>query len=269
MAVWKEYAEGRCDMMCMTFNLRFRNDRDGENAWDLRKHLVVQVIRKYRPSLLGTQEGTMEQLLYLRDHLPEYRMHAPHRTWDDTCQYPTLYYLPDHFRLVDGGEFWLSTSPAVHRSKAWDSAFPRMMNYALLEDIVEARSFWVVVTHLDHIGAQAKLEQGKMIAGWLKKRKNAAIVMGDFNDFPHSAVHGVLVSENTGLQDSWLILGRQEDTASMTHHDFRGVPSKCRMDWVLLTRHFRVTDAVIVRDNSDGRYPSDHFPYAVEFHWIA
>ena len=58
-----------------------------------------------------------------------------------------------------------------------------------------------------------------------------------------------------------------EDQFSMTHHDFRGVPGKCRMDWVLVSGEFKVKDARIIRDHFGGRYPSDHFPYAVEVDW--
>lgn len=254
-------------MRCMTFNLRFRNDRDGENAWDLRKDFVVQVIDKYGPTFLGTQEGTREQLLYLEERLPRYCMHSPGRLWDDTCQYPTLFYLSDQWLLKEGRDIWLSTTPTVHRSKGWDSAFPRMMNTAVLTHRVRGEEIWVVVTHLDHIGAIARVNQGSLIADWVSARGGAGILMGDFNDSPFSPVHRVLVSPATGLRDSWQLLGRAEDEASMTHHGFTGVPARCRMDWILVTREIRVLEGTIVRDHMAGRYPSDHFPYMAELEW--
>lgn len=255
-------------MLCMTFNLRFENDRDGENAWVYRRDLVVNVINRYKPALLGTQEGTQGQLLYLQDRLPQYHMHVPFRTWDETCQYPTLYFLPQLFSLKEGEEFWLSSTPSIHRSKDWDSAFPRMMSCALLEDLSNGRSLWVAVTHLDHMSAKARLEQGRMIARWVRGKGGAAIVMGDFNDAPCSSVHCALIGRQTGLKDTWMELGRQENDKSMTHHDFHGIPEKCRMDWILVTRDFEVLDAMIVRDNEKGRFPSDHFPYAARLQWV-
>jgi endonuclease/exonuclease/phosphatase family metal-dependent hydrolase len=254
-------------MRCMTFNLRFQNDRDGENAWDFRKELVVQVIGKYRPTLLGTQEGTREQLLYLEERLPQYHMHSPGRVWDDTCQYPTLFYLSEHWSMKEGEEVWLSKTPSVHRSKDWDSAFPRMMSTALLTGRAQGEELWVIVTHLDHISANARIGQGSLIAEWISGRGGAGILMGDFNDFPSSPVHQVLVSPATGLRDTWQVLGRPEDEASMTHHEFSGIPGKCRMDWILVTRDFRIIEGTIARDNIGGRYPSDHFPYVVDFDW--
>ena len=41
----------------MTFNLRFENEFDGENHWFNRRDFLVSMILKYRPHLLGTQEG--------------------------------------------------------------------------------------------------------------------------------------------------------------------------------------------------------------------
>jgi endonuclease/exonuclease/phosphatase family metal-dependent hydrolase len=254
-------------MQVMTFNLRFENDRDGENAWRYRKDLAVDVISRVSPAVLGTQEGTQQQLSFLQDHLPGYRMQALGRVWDDTCQYPTIFYGKERFRMLEGGEFWLSKTPSVHRSKDWDSAFPRMLNHALMEDCETRQSFWIAVTHLDHIGTQARLEQARIISAWVRNRSGPWVLMGDFNDAPDSAVHGVLTSAESGLRDTWQVLHRREDDASMTHHDFHGVPQQCRMDWILVSGEFRVLNAEIVRNNRDGRYPSDHFPYAAELDW--
>lgn len=245
----------------MTFNLRFENDRDGENAWSHRREQVCRVIERYAPALLGTQEGRWTQLLFLRDHLPDYVLHAPDRVIDNTCQYPTLYYRKDRFDLVEGDEFWLSKTPRIHRSKNWDSAFPRMLSYAGLTDRVTGGAIRVAVTHLDHIGVEARLKQVRMLAGWVREQSAPTILMGDFNDQPQSVVHSVLLDPETGLVDTWESLGRSEDEASFTHHGFNGIPAKTRMDWILVSSHFRVRDTGIVRDHERGRYPSDHFPY--------
>jgi endonuclease/exonuclease/phosphatase family metal-dependent hydrolase len=122
-------------MRVMTFNLRFENNRDGSNAWSLRREMVVAIIESYSPSILGTQEGTCSQIDYLQDHLPDYYLHTPRRVFDDTCQYPTLFIRKDEFDVEGGAEFWLSKTPEVHRSKDWDSAFPRLISYARLRTV--------------------------------------------------------------------------------------------------------------------------------------
>jgi endonuclease/exonuclease/phosphatase family metal-dependent hydrolase len=254
-------------MQFMTFNLRFDNDADRENSWDRRRRQVIDLIERYAPSVLGTQEGTPRQLRYLRENLCGYAMHTPpERVWDETCQYTTLFYRCGELRVSEGGECWLSKNPTVHRSKDWDSAYPRMMSYALCEPVGPGAGplFWAVVTHLDNLGTEARVRQAGLISEWLGKRRQAPVVlMGDFNDAPGSTVHRLLTSPEFGLRDSWEVLGLGEGRESMTHHGFVGVPDICRLDWILLSGHFHVLDARIIRDHNEGRYPSDHFPYLV------
>lgn len=255
-------------MRVMTFNLRFENEKDGRFGWEFRRDFVVQVIRRHEPHILGTQEGTRSQLEFLVRRLsPEYEMVAFERVWDATCQYPTLFYRTKDFDLLSGGEFWLSRTPHVHRSKNWDSAFPRMLSYGRFREKQSRREFFTLVTHLDHLGEVARLEQSKLIGQWLKKQAKPCIVLGDFNDAPGSAVHKVLTEEGRLLVDTWQALSKSENERSMTRHDFQGSPEKFRMDWILHTPEFTVREAHILRDNLDGFYPSDHYPYMANLEW--
>ena len=248
----------------MTFNLRFENDRDGDNVWQNRRSLVLEMIRKYRPSILGTQEGMKSQLGYLERCLKDYCLHAPLRVWDETCQYPTLFIERERFEVFGGKEFWLSKTPEVHRSKDWDSAFPRMMSYANLKDRKSGKHFSAAVTHLDHMGEEARVRQAEIIGNWVNHNADPVILMGDFNDKPGSPAHSLIGGIRSGLTDSWQALQRPEGKESFTHHGFTGVPEADRIDWILETRQWMVKDACIVRDRYDGRYPSDHFPYYVD-----
>lgn len=255
-------------MRVMTFNLRFDNEQDGGNRWENRRLLAASLIQRLAPSILGTQEGTPAQLDYLQCELSGYRMLAGARPADDdSCQYPTIFYRQDSFHCLENDEIWLSSTPQVHRSKDWDSAFPRMMSYGILEELEHRRELIVMVTHLDHMGRTARLEQARLIRDWGSGRRLPSILMGDFNDAPGSDVHRLLTDDDGGWTDSWIALGRGEGVESMTHHDFSGNAEKCRMDWVLHTREFRSLNAFIVRDHFEGRYPSDHFPYVLDLDW--
>jgi len=254
-------------MRVMTFNLRFENELDGENAWNCRRDIVIEVVHRCAPSILGTQEGTLMQLDFLQEHLSGYRMHAPGRVLDETCQYPTLFYREEEFRALSGGEFWLSKTPAAHRSKDWDSAFPRMVSYGLFEELPTGRNVCAAVTHLDHIGKEARKQQAKIIVEWMLQQSEPCILMGDFNDTPASEVHEIITHPNIGLRDTWQILCRCEGRSSMTHHGFLGIPQRSRLDWILVGCQFDVIDAKIVYDHHEGRYPSDHFPYVTELKW--
>ncbi len=252
-------------MRVMTFNLRFENDTDGENAWSLRRDMAVAVIRRYSPDVLGTQEGRWPQLTYLCEHLPQYLPFLPDRLPDEKLQCPTLFFRKDRFQVHHGGDFWLSKTPQVHLSKDWDSAFPRMLSYAELKVENTAKSFIAAVTHLDHVGVEARYQQAKIIASWVGQQDLPVILMGDFNDGPSSPVHDVLTAPETGLYDTWEVLKRSETPEAYTHHGFTGIPRLARMDWILADFRFRVEDVQVVCDQIDGRYPSDHFPYFADF----
>ena len=251
-------------MRAMTFNLRFENDFDGINHWVNRRDFLVRTILKYRPHVVGTQEGKPSQLKFLEENLHGYCISAGARCWDDYCQYPTLYFLESHFALLESREFWLSETPEVHMSKSWDSAFPRMMSYAFLKMRQSGRQLWVSVTHLDHISERARIEGTRMIRDWAFARSAPTLLLGDFNDCPGSEVHRTLNKPLGPFTDSWQALRKPEDHKSYTHHGFTGIPAKGRIDWILTTQEFSVLDSAVVRDHQAGRYPSDHFPLWVD-----
>ncbi|MFP4650058.1 MAG: endonuclease/exonuclease/phosphatase family protein [Desulfobacterales bacterium] len=249
----------------VTFNLRFENDRDGENAWENRRAMIVRMIGSYAPDIIGTQEGKWNQLLYLRDNLPEYAVHMPGRQEDKKSQCPTLFIRKQRLAISGGRDFWLSKTPEVYLSKDWDSAFPRMISHAFL-DPVENSGFSVcaAVTHLDHAGEEARVRQAEIIAGWAAGLDVPLLLMGDFNEEPDGPVHRILTDPALGLHDSWRALGRGDGPESYTHHAFTGYPKGHRIDWILAGRDFSVLDAQVVKYRENGFYPSDHFPYMAD-----
>ncbi|MBC2714505.1 MAG: endonuclease/exonuclease/phosphatase family protein [Desulfobacteraceae bacterium] len=255
-------------MRIMTFNLRFENDRDGENAWINRRELVVEIIDRYQPAILGTQEGKWTQLTYLRDQLPEYEIVMPGRTPDKKIQCPTLFFRKKDCTIEAGRDFWLSKTPDVHLSKDWDSAFPRMISLARIRIEKSYRKIIAAVTHLDNIGVEARFQQAKIISKWADQQKSPIILMGDFNDDPASRAHDVLTLPKTRLCDTWEMIQGSECEESYTHHGFSGVPQLSRMDWILADLSFKVKDARVIHDEFNGRYPSDHFPYLADIEFL-
>ncbi len=251
-------------MRVMTFNLRFENDRDGENAWSNRREMVVELVNGYKPEILGTQEGKWNQLMYLSEHLPDYTPNLPDREPDEKSQSPTLFLRRERFEIKYGRDFWLSKTPDIYLSKDWDSAFPRMMSYAIIKSLEGQKQLSVGVTHLDHIGVEARYQQARIISEWVARQEFPVVLMGDFNDDPASAAHEILTEPALDLKDTWQVLEGREDAGSYTHHRFNGIPRHARMDWILVSPAFEVTDARIIRDDFNGSYPSDHYPYMAD-----
>jgi endonuclease/exonuclease/phosphatase family metal-dependent hydrolase len=250
-------------MRIMTFNLRFANPLDGLNRWEFRKELVVETILAHQPDLLGTQEGTVPQLEFLTGHLPGYRSLMEHREIDWTCQYPTIFYRAGAFDTKNGGEFWLSQTPGEHRSKSWDSAFPRMVTYGLFRETGRGLWFYFANTHLDHISELARLHGSRMVREFFLPKKKPIVLVGDFNEPPDAPVYRQLIGLHSPLTDTWRALHAAEEEMP-TQHQFDGQPKGSRIDWILVTPPFRVKEVEIIRHNQDGRYPSDHFPYLAE-----
>jgi len=251
-------------MRIMTFNLRFENDKDGQNAWCFRREMAVGIIRRYRPSVLGTQEGKWSQLAYLREKLPGYKAVMPGREPDKNIQCPTLFLSDEFFQIEEEGEFWLSKTPETHLSKDWDSAFPRMISYAEIRIEKTGGKILVAVTHLDHMGIEARYQQAKIISQWANDQRYPVILTGDFNDHPESRIHTVLTTPETLLHDTWQKAEGNGNTSAFTHHGFSGIPQVARMDWILVDKRFKVTYSKIIRDHYEGKYPSDHFPYMAD-----
>ena len=118
-------------MLVMTFNLASPTPWTAPTNGSFAGNWWRTIIRRRRPDLLGTQEGTVPMLAILAANLPEYLPLTAHRQVDETCQYPTIFYRAEGFSVKESGEFWLSQTPEVHRSRSWDSAFPRLATYGL------------------------------------------------------------------------------------------------------------------------------------------
>jgi endonuclease/exonuclease/phosphatase family metal-dependent hydrolase len=253
-------------MRLMTFNIRFANPADGPNHWDFRKELVLEVFWSWLPDLVACQEVTIPQLDYLAARLRGYEPFIQHRDIDATCQYPTIFYRPETIAAGAGDEFWLSETPRVHRSLSWGSAFPRMLTYGRFRE--RRRDLWFTfgATHLDHISQPARQHGAVMLRDFFATLNQPAILAGDFNDLPDSAVHRTLTGPDSPFQDSWQALDRPEAGIS-TQHKFDGAFFGGRIDWILATPPFQLKNAQIVEYNQADRYPSDHFPYVVDLEY--
>lgn len=244
----------------MTFNIRFDNPQDGPNAWPFRKELVVKTILEESPDLLGTQECTIAQLQYLMENLKGYAACLPPRQRDDDprVQMPTIFFRKEGMNPWECGEFWLSETPRIYRSKSWESAFPRLFTYGKFLHVASGRRLWFADTHLDHVSAKARFMAAEMILAWVMRKRLPLVLVGDFNEEPSGAVHRILTAGKGQLQDVWTKGKRTEDSEPSTIHHFTGKGQGGRIDWILASDHFKVLESHLVQ-RAEG-FPSDHFP---------
>lgn len=244
----------------MTFNVRFENPQDGPNAWPFRKELVARTILEEAPDLLGTQECTVSQLQYLMENLEGYAACFPPRQEDDdpAVQMPTIFFRLGKLNPSECGEFWLSESPSIYRSKSWEAAFPRLFTYGKFLHVPTGRKFWFSNTHLDHVSALARSMAARMIRAWAMGRRLPLVLVGDFNEEAGGPVHRILTSGKRGLRDVWRQQSQAPGPEPSTIHHFTGKGEGGRIDWILASNHFKVLETHLVT-RQEG-FPSDHFP---------
>lgn len=244
----------------MTFNVRFDNPQDGPNAWPFRKELVVRTILEELPDLLGTQECTAAQLNYLMVNLEGYAACLPSRQRDDDprVQMPTIFFRKGIFTPLQCGEFWLSETPKMYRSKSWDAAFPRLFTYGKFLHVSTGRKVWFADTHLDHVSGKARLMAAGMILKWRLRKRLPLLLVGDFNEAAGGPVHRILTGAKGKLQDVWKGGGVAVGPEPSTIHHFTGKGEGGRIDWILASDHFKVLENRLV-ERAEG-FPSDHFP---------
>ena len=259
----------------MTYNLKFASPTF-EPAWEVRREMQIDLIRKYDPDIIGTQEGLKEQIDYLEDQLTNYVVVGEGRKGGDDDEHMAIFFKRDKFRLRELHSFQLSETPDVIGSGPVVN--PRMVTWARLAfvDISPdgkegrypqdyrghwdtTREFYLFNTHYfnGRNQALARLNASKLIleriqalyrfGEWTAERP--VFLMGDFNCRPGSDPYKVLVGE-----------GESADTGLLKNSFVD--PEK--IDWILYRGAVEVLKYEEVDYNVEGIYPSDHKPIYVE-----
>jgi endonuclease/exonuclease/phosphatase family metal-dependent hydrolase len=257
------------DVRVMSYNIRYGTAKDGENHWDKRKDFLAETIKTANPDLLGTQETLGFQRDFLAGILPGYEVLAAGREdGAEKGEMVAIYWRKERFEKLDGGHFWLSGTPDVPGSMAWDTSLTRMATWVRLKDkMQEGKPVLWVNTHFDHIGKQARLESSKLIRerlGVLGK-DCFLIVTGDFNagqgSDPYNAMFGLPGNGESPVLDSFRVAHPERGENEGTTTPFLSAPGKgARIDWIAVSRDWKVIAAEIGHPDREGRTASDHFP---------
>lgn len=256
----------------MTYNLKFASPTFNP-SWEVRREMQVELIRKYNPDIIGTQEGLKEQIDWLADNLPEYVVVGEGRKGGDDDEHMAIFFKRDKFRLREMQSFQLSNTPEIIGSGP--EVNPRMAIWVRLAFINKQRNknqypqdyrghwennceFYVFNTHFFNGAAPlARLNASKLIltrinalsrfGEWEKERP--VFLMGDFNCRSGSEPYKVFVGDKDST-NAGLLKNTYED--------------KNKIDWILYKGPVEVLKYEDVDYNVKGVYPSDHKPVYVE-----
>jgi endonuclease/exonuclease/phosphatase family metal-dependent hydrolase len=245
----------------ISFNIRYGTARDGENRWELRRELVVQVIRDFDPAVIGLQEALRFQLSELREAMPAFHEIGVGR--DDgreAGEYAALLYDGQRFEVIEHGTFWFSETPAVPGSMSWGNRIPRICTWGRFRALIEGYSFYVFNVHWDHESQPSRVRSAELLQARVAARPHPddpVLVTGDFNaGESNPAIQRLRAS---GLVDTFRVLHPDVELVG-TFNGFEGDPGGDKIDGIWITPDWQVMRAEIDRSSSGGRYPSDHFP---------
>ncbi len=175
----------------------------------------------------------------------------------------SIYYKKNKYNLLRWGTWWLSETPD-EPSKGWDARCFRSATWALLKDKASGRQFYVVNTHLDHVGVEARRKGLALVVekiGEMNKEGHPLLLMGDFNVTPDNdcltvlGPLGMLSARDTAPEDATDHLG--------TFHAWGH--QNLLIDYIYWRGFSACTAYKTLTEKYDGRFVSDHYPIMARF----
>ena len=256
---------GGTSIRVVSFNIRYDNPQDGQNAWQFRKNRIAQFIRFQDADICGLQEALFQQANDLDSLLPEYDWIGVGR--DDGSikgEFCPIFFRKNRFTVMDHGTFWLSETPSEAGSIGWDAALPRIVTWCLIRDSVTGNEIRFFNTHFDHVGKSAREMSVRLL---IEKAVeyiglNPLIITGDFNCTDTSIVYDFL--REGGLHDALNISHEPHYGPNSTWNAFTEIEENQRIDFIFVNDLISVRKHAILTDKWDGRFLSDHLPVLAE-----
>ncbi|MFF1815917.1 endonuclease/exonuclease/phosphatase family protein [Kribbella sp. NPDC058245] len=234
-----------------TFNLRNSSAPDGDNAWPVRRNAAVAAIELLDADVVGLQEVLPDQLEYLRFRFPKYEIVGVGRDDGiDAGERSSVMVRTGDWRIERSETRWLSDDPGTPGSVGWDADLTRVATLVWLRHR-SGTTIGVLNTHYDHAGEVAQLQSSRLVAKWTAGDL-PWIVMGDLNATPDSP-------PLKALTDAGLRYAVPAD-AGGSWHNFTGAEDDDRIDHILVSPAWTVTEAAVSHFRPGGRLPSDHWP---------
>jgi len=241
----------------MSFNIRNSNAKDGTNSWELRAEAVLEMIKDQTPDVLGLQEATDLQNHVLDYFLDDYKFIGVGR--DDgkkAGEFMSILYNKKTTSVQKWGTFWLSDTPD-EPSKGWDAEYMRTATWAIMKDKKSGSKYFVINTHLDNSGQQARQEGLALIlkkAAELNPDNLPTILMGDFNMEPDNPALSTVRKAMMNCRD---IAAKSDDKA--TCHSW-GKTSE-RLDYIWIKGFGSCLEyTTVTKHYKDRAFVSDHYP---------
>jgi len=251
----------------MSFNIRYGTANDGNNKWENRDHLVFKVLNDYQPDLVGLQEALLFQIEEIVENNPKYKWIGVGRdNGADAGEFSAILYDYSKFDVLEQGTFWYCDRPTVPGCISYGNSIPRICTWGRFISKQTGRTFFHYNTHLDHQSVVSREKSSQQLLDFIYSKQTAdpTMITGDFNNNSEQSKEIVTLT-NSSFVDTFRVL-HPNATSVGTFHGFNGNDSGTKIDYVfgsalpVLGGPCKVEQASIIKDNDNGRYPSDHFP---------
>jgi endonuclease/exonuclease/phosphatase family metal-dependent hydrolase len=251
----------------ISYNIRYDGHSDLAPDWTQRKVPIIAQLQSQRPSIIGFQEVLNNQLNDLSGALPSFRVIGVGR--DDgkaAGEFAPIFFDTTRYQLLQSGTFWLSPTPDTP-SKGWDAALNRICTYALLQSNYDGKKLWVLNTHFDHLGVNARQQSAQLLiekfAAFTQIVNAPILLLGDFNAEPDSPVYLLL---KTSFQDLSCSKRHRELCSEPTFNAFTlTVADDKIIDYFFGSSGLVSLQFNVLKKPFERSYPSDHFPIALTF----
>ena len=257
--------EGNDIHSVITYNIKYDDNSNGKNSWNVRKESLIELITTISPDILCIQEGLINQVEFLGSKMHDYDYVGVGRDdGDRKGEYCAIFFNEKKYKLLKNSTFWLSESPN-EVSIGWDAALERICTYALLETIREENKIWVFNTHFDHIGNIAREESARLLLEKIKMlntREDPVLVMGDFNALEKSMVIDIL---RQSLADTMKGTDVEHKGPVGTFNNFLNNQQIIkRIDYIFSKGFQTISHQHVDKKLDNGNHISDHLPVYVK-----
>ncbi|KAL9598958.1 MAG: hypothetical protein Q9219_004141 [cf. Caloplaca sp. 3 TL-2023] len=261
----------------LTHNVRYatKSPFEGEEDWSVRRPRVVAELRfnaaHCDESFICLQEVLHHQLVDIlnglnREQKGEWNFIGVGR--DDGVsagEYSPIFYRPSIWALEDWGTVWLSETPD-RPSRGWDAACNRILTIGVFRHRHSKKKLIAMSTHLDHQGAESRLEAAKIILVQINKRSQQGqwpvFLAGDFNSQQDDNAYLMLTEDKSPMEDLYAISDAEKRYGHYYTFTGFGKDEPTRIDFLFVNRKARpwlVSNYAVLENRFDDKiYSSDH-----------
>ena len=139
----------------MSANIRYDRSGSGDTVpgdpdhWPDRRPLLIELLEREQPTLLGIQEALYGQLTAVEEALQRHRSIGYGREGGSGGEHSAIFYDTTRLEVLEWDQFWLSDTPELIGSATWGNTVTRIVVRARMRDLASGTEFAMINTHFD------------------------------------------------------------------------------------------------------------------------